>query len=103
MPLYDVTCGGCKREWVRTSVIADRYSPSECCAAPVTIYNKPPTTYHPFKHYFDIGLGAEVTSLAQRRRLMKEAHFDFRDHPSAGEESARRDKRNEQHKRAHQS
>ena len=95
MPLYDVTCTSCQREWERASTIAERYSVSGCCSAPVTIYNRPANSYNPFKHYFDIGLGAEVTSLAQRRRLMKEAGFDFRDHPSVGEESARRDKRNE--------
>lgn len=99
MPLYDVTCTSCQREWERSAVIANRNAPSECCNAPITIYNRPATGYHPFIPYFDYALGADITSIAQRRRVMKSINVDFRDHPSKGEESARRDKRNDLAKR----
>lgn len=49
------------------------------------------TPYHPFIPYFDTGLGAQVNSLAERWRLMKQHHADYRDHPTAGDISARRD------------
>jgi hypothetical protein len=48
--------------------------------------------YEPFTAYFDIGLGVEVTSHAQRWRLMREAKVDYRDKLSKGELSARRDR-----------
>lgn len=61
--------------------------------APVT------RSYAPnFAPYFDIGLGAHVEAPDQRRRLMKQHHLDYRDHPSNGDLSARRD-RIEQQKR----
>lgn len=54
-----------------------------------------PTTeeYRPFRPYFDIALGAEITSLAQWNRTMREKHADLGDGLSKGEMSARRDKR----------
>ena len=53
----------------------------------------------PFTPYFDVGLGEYVTSLGQRRALMKEHHLDYRDKVSHGELSARRDRIEEQKKR----
>jgi hypothetical protein len=61
--------------------------------------HEPPLKYFPFTHYFDIGLGVEVTSWAQRRRVMKEQHMDFRDKMSKGALSARLDRIHEQKKR----
>jgi hypothetical protein len=55
-------------------------------------------SYHPFTHYFDFALGEEVTSLAQRRRLMRQNHLDYRDKMSAGDLSARRDRVHEEGK-----
>jgi len=46
----------------------------------------------PFVQHFDFALGAEVTSLGDRRRLMKDLHLDYRDKMSAGDLSARRDR-----------
>lgn len=34
--------------------------------------------YHPFRPYFDIALGKEVTSIADRRNSMKELHAEFK-------------------------
>lgn len=58
--------------------------------------------YQPFTPYFDVGLGVEVTSLAQRWTLMKgeidresgerRGQLDYRDKVSPGELSARRDR-----------
>lgn len=45
-----------------------------------------------FAVYFDHGLGCEITSLGDRWRLMKEKGLTYREHPSKGELSARRDK-----------
>jgi hypothetical protein len=54
--------------------------------------------YHPFTPYFDIGLGKEISSLAERKTEMRRAHFDYRDHPSPGELTARKDKLQEARK-----
>jgi hypothetical protein len=59
----------------------------------------PVPAYFPFTHYFDIGLGCEVTSWAQRRRVMKGLHMDFRDKMKPGDLSARLDRIHEQKKR----
>lgn len=49
-----------------------------------------------FTAYFDIGLGAEVTSLGQRHQLMRQNKLDYRDKMSPGDLSARRDRMREQ-------
>lgn len=36
MPLYDLQCNGCNKEWVRYSSIADRNLPCEECNSEVT-------------------------------------------------------------------
>jgi hypothetical protein len=48
--------------------------------------------YRPFRPYFDVALGAEVTSLAQWNRTMREKHADLTDSPSKGQLSARKDR-----------
>lgn len=98
MPNYDVECPNCGT-YERFKTMADRHAPCDKCQSPIQIQLGQSTLYHPFTHYFDMGLGAEVTSLAQRRRLMKAAGFDFRDHPPKGELSARIDKAHEQSRR----
>jgi hypothetical protein len=45
-----------------------------------------------FEPYFDIGLGRDVTGWGDIRKAMREEKLDFRDHPSPGATSARRDK-----------
>ena len=72
------------------------------CGLPITIGQWPCITTirphevsvqtAPFLPYFDIGLGREVTSLGDRWAGMRRAHRDYRDHPSAGDRAARRDR-----------
>lgn len=45
-----------------------------------------------FEPYFDIGLGRYVTGWGDIRKGMREEKLDFRDHPTPGDRSARRDK-----------
>jgi hypothetical protein len=54
--------------------------------------HEPVLTYHPFIPYFDIGLGVQVNSHAERWRHMRNAKMDYRDKLSAGDLSARRDR-----------
>lgn len=51
-----------------------------------------------FIAYDDIGLGEHVTSLGQRKALMRANKLDYRDLPSSGELSARRDRIEQQKK-----
>jgi len=51
-----------------------------------------------FEPHFDIALGEYVTGWGDVRQHMRRKQLDFRDHPSAGDLSARRD-RIEQQKR----
>jgi hypothetical protein len=50
------------------------------------------TEYRPFRPYFDFALGAQITSLAQWNRTMREKHADLTDSMSPGRISARKDK-----------
>jgi hypothetical protein len=45
-----------------------------------------------FEPHFDVGLGQHVTGWGDVRQAMRRNKMDFRDHPSAGELSARRDR-----------
>ena len=45
-----------------------------------------------FEPYFDVGLGRYVTGWGDVRQGMREHHLDFRDHPTRGDLSARRDR-----------
>lgn len=54
-----------------------------------------------FEPYFDIGLGKHVTGWGDIRQEMRRKKLDFRDHPTDGDLSARRD-RIEQQKRMEQ-
>ena len=49
-------------------------------------------SYHPFTPYFDVGLGKEITSLAERKTEMRRQHMDYRDKMSPGALSARQDR-----------
>lgn len=62
-------------------------------------------SYHPFIPYFDIALGVQVDSLAQRWRLMKpemdgdevsRGRLDYREKMSKGDLSARQDRIHQQ-------
>ncbi len=92
MPSYDLKCTGCGRAWERWSSIAARYDPCEVCGAAVEQELKHSVQSTVFVPYFDIGLGQQIDSLPERKKAMRNAHMDYRDHPSAGEVSARRDR-----------
>lgn len=55
-----------------------------------------------FEAYFDHGLGEHVTGWGDVRKAMRENHLEFRDHPSPGDTSARRDKIADQRRRERQ-
>jgi len=95
MPSYDVKCTACGRTWERWSPIADRYAACDFCSGPVVQEFKHSVQGTPFIPYFDIGLGQQIDSLPERKKAMRNAHMDYRDHPSAGELSARRDRAHE--------
>ena len=46
----------------------------------------------PFIAYFDEGLGREITSLGDRWAEMRRNNLHYREHPSKGDLSARRDR-----------
>lgn len=51
-----------------------------------------------FEPRFDVALGRYVTGWGDVRKGMREEHLDFRDHPSPGVLSERRDRNNEKRK-----
>lgn len=98
MPLYDYTCPKCGiRE--QFSLIAHRNDQRcEECGSSLTLIPHPPpkkNPYKPFNPYFDEQLGVMITGRDHRRRVMRDQKCDFRDHPSEGQLSARRDWANE--------
>lgn len=92
MACYDLKCLGCGRTWERFSLVADRYAPCELCGGAVEQEWKHSVQATVFTPYFDIGLGEYIESLPQRRKLMRDAHMDYRDKMSPGDLSARRDR-----------
>jgi len=94
MPLYDYRCPKCGP--VEQFSLVDFRNDQKCetCGSALELipFPQPKHDYTPFHPYFDEGLGVEVTGRDQRRRVMNGLHVDFRDHPSKGDESARRDK-----------
>ena len=90
MPIYDCHCLTCDRRWERLSRVDDRLAPCACGGA--IELELTPAKHYGFAAYFDDGLGADVTSLGQRHQLMRRHHLDYKDHPSKGDLSARRDK-----------
>lgn len=45
-----------------------------------------------FEPHFDYGLGRWVEGWGDVKQAMRESHLDWRDHPSAGDMDARRDR-----------
>jgi hypothetical protein len=97
VPNYDVRCPNCG-DYERFKRIADRHDPCDRCSAIVEPVMRSSVPHHPFKPYFDLSLGAEVTSNHQRNQVARRLHADMRDSLSKGDLSARRDKI-EQHRR----
>lgn len=97
MPNYDVECPNCGT-YERFKRMDDRLNPCDDCGAPVDILITSSTSSKGFESYWDDGLGAEVTGIGHRHQLMRQEGAEYRDHPSPGEASARRD-RKEQNKR----
>jgi hypothetical protein len=54
--------------------------------------HEPALVTPPFQAYFDIGLGEQVNSFADRWRLMRQKGLQYRDLPRPGDLSARRDR-----------
>lgn len=105
MPIYDLRCEGCGRTWERVSTIAERYAPCETCGAGVVQEFKHSVQATPFIPYFDWALGEQVTSLADRWRLMRpqtdgdeisRGKLEYRDKMSKGDLSARQDRLHQQ-------
>ncbi len=106
MPSYDLTCAGCGRSWERFSTVAERYAPCDECGGAVVQEFKP-AGYRPFLPYFDVALGREVTSFADRWAAMKpvmdgdvevRGRLEYREKLSKGALSARRDRIEQQRK-----
>jgi len=76
----------------------------EKCGAEITIGAWPwcphgkPAPQYVFQPYFDIGLGREITSYADRWKAMRELNVQYRDLPSKGDLSARADRAHEARK-----
>jgi hypothetical protein len=98
MPIYQVACQGCGRTYERISTIASRRAPCDC-GGEVDLVPCSSVTHKPFIAYDDFALGAHVTSHAERNRLMREGHLEYREKIGKGELSARRD-RAEQERRS---
>lgn len=92
MPTYDLRCLSCGREWERISLIASRRDPCEECGGAVEQVFKHSVQATPFVPYFDEGLGIQVNSFADRWTGMRRAGLQYRDLPSKGDLSARRDR-----------
>ena len=92
MPTYDLRCTACGREWERFSTVAMRYTPCEACSGVVEQLFKHSVQAIPFVAYFDIALGKEITSHAERWTAMRAQHVDYREKMAPGELSARRDR-----------
>lgn len=99
MPLYDYECDQCGAESERMALMAERNSQKCECGGALIIVHRPTPRYKPFNNYFDIGLGVEITGRDHRRRVMRDLGMDFRDHPSPGDTTARKDRCNEARKR----
>ena len=59
-----------------------------------------PAKHYPFKAYFDLGLGRQIDSQADRWRAQKELNVQPRDGMSKGDLSARQDRLEQQRRRA---
>lgn len=74
----------------------------EACGAALQIGEHPfcphgfPMAYRPFKAYFDIALGRQIDSQADRWRAQRDLNVQPRDGMSHGDLSARRDKLEQQ-------
>lgn len=98
MPLYDFECEcGHTEEKI---VPMDERNIQQCpsCRSTLSIAFKPQARYVPFKHYFDLGLGEEITSYAQHQKVMRQQQAVARELPSKGEMSARKDRAMERQK-----
>lgn len=99
MPLYDYRCPTCDAEFEIFALI-DFRNDQTCgkCGSKLILVFKPSPAYKPFNPYFDEGLGVQITGRDHRRRVMRDMQCDFRDHPSPGQTSARKDWANERRK-----
>ncbi len=106
--------------WQVRKLAIPNVEPCQVCGLPLSVGEWPcVTTIRPhgrsvqttvFSPYYDVGLGEEVTSLAQRWRLMKKQEdgegntirerLEYRDKMSPGALSARLDRVNEERKAA---
>lgn len=97
MPRYDVDCPKCGIH-ERFKIMDARHDPCDTCGGPIELLFTSSTPSKGFEAYFDMGLGVEVTGIGDRKVVMRREKLDYRDHPSPGEMSARRDKANERFK-----
>lgn len=102
MPIYDYNCPNCGHveQYSPVSTCEEQKRCSTCGADLEWIRFPKPRNgeYRPFEPYFDEGLGVMVTGREHRRRVMRDQQCDFRDHPSPGQISARKDWANQQRK-----
>lgn len=99
MPTYDVECPNCGT-YERFKRMDDREQNCDTCGAPVELLITSSTKSKGFEEYWDDGLGASITGIGHRHQLMRQHGAEYRDHPSPGEKSARRDEKHERRRRA---
>jgi hypothetical protein len=54
--------------------------------------HEPVMVSYPFKPYYDLGLGAHVSSVAERETIRKRLGLEWKDQPTDGDLSARQDR-----------
>lgn len=101
--LWDLRCEDCGAEALDVSCSVFALPPCASCGRAMGLFSR--AAYHPFIPYFDIGLGKEIASLAERRTAMRghideesgirRGQMDYRDKMSKGALSARADRLHE--------
>lgn len=93
MRMIDFHCNSCGFDGEQLIRSGEDPHTQNCrtCGSRLTVQLRPQRHYKPFHPYFDEGLGVFVTGRDHRRRVMRDLSADFRDHPSKGDTSARKD------------
>lgn len=97
MARLDARCLSCGHVFEFVRAVADWPKTPACeqCGEPTEHAHVSSQEYRPFKPYFDVALGQEITSFAQRESVRRSLQADFCDQPRAGDLSARQDKMHE--------
>jgi putative FmdB family regulatory protein len=92
MPLYEVRCQSCDRQYERVRAIADRNDPCDHCHGEIEHVYRASFQSKGFEPYFDTGLGIWASTKGDINQAMRRAKADHRDPMSPGDQSARKDR-----------